>query len=78
MFFIPCTLELIYDNGLYLVYKTVFYFKVERFRCHNGQWLSVVETLGAEGGTGDATDDLPPYLSAEYLTTHRLTTSGIR
>uniref|UniRef100_A0A2A4K3Q0 Kinesin-associated protein 3 n=1 Tax=Heliothis virescens TaxID=7102 RepID=A0A2A4K3Q0_HELVI len=49
--------------------------KVERFRCHNGQWLSVVETLGAEGGTGDATDDLPPYLSAEYLTTHRLTTS---
>ncbi|CAH0700675.1 unnamed protein product [Spodoptera exigua] len=50
--------------------------KVERFRCHNGQWLSVVETLGAEGGTGDATDDLPPYLSAEYLTTHRLTTSG--
>ncbi|XP_075992210.1 kinesin associated protein 3 [Anticarsia gemmatalis] len=49
--------------------------KVERFRCHNGQWLSVVETLGAEGGTGDAADDLPPYLSAEYLTTHRLTTS---
>ncbi|KAJ8729488.1 hypothetical protein PYW08_001069 [Mythimna loreyi] len=49
--------------------------KVERFRCHNGQWLSVVETLGAEGGAGDATDDLPPYLSAEYLTTHRLTTS---
>ncbi|XP_026738566.1 kinesin-associated protein 3 [Trichoplusia ni] len=49
--------------------------KLERFRCHNGQWLSVVETLGAEGGTGDATDDLPPYLSAEYLTTHRLTTS---
>ncbi|KAM3959024.1 kinesin associated protein 3 [Aphomia sociella] len=72
--------------------------KVERFRCHNGQWLSVVETLGAEegagggegagagvrpegaggrGGTGagDAPDDLPPYLSAEYLTTHRLTTS---
>ncbi|KAJ0181791.1 hypothetical protein K1T71_002513 [Dendrolimus kikuchii] len=57
--------------------------KVERFRCHNGQWLSVVETLGAEGGAaaagaggaGDASDDLPPYLSAEYLTTHRLTTS---
>ncbi|XP_063838858.1 kinesin-associated protein 3 isoform X1 [Ostrinia nubilalis] len=49
--------------------------KVERFRCHNGQWLSVVETLGAEGGAGDAADDLPPYLSAEYLTTHRLTTS---
>ncbi|CAH0603200.1 unnamed protein product [Chrysodeixis includens] len=49
--------------------------KLERFRCHNGQWLTVVETLGAEGGTGDATDDLPPYLSAEYLTTHRLTTS---
>lgn len=59
--------------------------KVERFRCHNGQWLSVVETLGAEGagaggagGAGDAaepTDELPPYLSAEYLTTHRLTTS---
>ncbi|KOB76892.1 putative kinesin-associated protein [Operophtera brumata] len=48
--------------------------KVERFRCHNGQWLSVVETLG-EGGAGDFTDDLPPYLSAEYLTTHRLTTS---
>ncbi|OWR44914.1 putative kinesin-associated protein [Danaus plexippus plexippus] len=48
---------------------------VERFRCHNGQWLSVVETLGAEGGAGDAADDLPPYLSAEYLTTHRLTTS---
>ncbi|CAB3231121.1 unnamed protein product [Arctia plantaginis] len=49
--------------------------KVERFRCHNGQWLSVVETLGAEGSAGDANDDLPPYLSAEYLTTHRLTTS---
>ncbi|CAH0404766.1 unnamed protein product [Chilo suppressalis] len=51
--------------------------KVERFRCHNGQWLSVVETLGAEtaGGGGDGGDDLPPYLSAEYLTTHRLTTS---
>ncbi|XP_072936591.1 kinesin-associated protein 3 [Epargyreus clarus] len=49
--------------------------KVERFRCHNGQWLSVVETLGAEGGAGDAPDDLPPYLCAEYLTTHRLTTS---
>ncbi|CAG4968034.1 unnamed protein product [Colias eurytheme] len=49
--------------------------KLERFRCHNGQWLSVVETLGAEGGAGDAADDLPPYLSAEYLTTHRLTTS---
>lgn len=49
--------------------------KVERFRCHNGQWLSVVETLGAEGGAGDAADDLPPYLSAEYLTTHRLATS---
>ncbi|XP_047515958.1 kinesin-associated protein 3 [Pieris napi] len=49
--------------------------KVERFRCHNGQWLSVVETLGAEGGSGDAADELPPYLSAEYLTTHRLTTS---
>ncbi|XP_052756860.1 kinesin-associated protein 3 [Galleria mellonella] len=64
--------------------------KVERFRCHNGQWLSVVETLGAEngggvgagvaggaagGGGGDSADDLPPYLSAEYLTTHRLTTS---
>ncbi|XP_050675764.1 kinesin-associated protein 3 [Leptidea sinapis] len=49
--------------------------KVERFRCHNGQWLSVVETLGAEGGSGDAADDLPPYLSADYLTTHRLTTS---
>ncbi|XP_026487727.1 kinesin-associated protein 3 [Vanessa tameamea] len=49
--------------------------KLERFRCHNGQWLSVVETLGAEGGAGDASDDLPPYLSAEYLTTHRLTTS---
>ncbi|XP_013200445.1 kinesin-associated protein 3 [Amyelois transitella] len=49
--------------------------KVERFRCHNGQWLSVVETLGAEGGGGDAGDDLPPYLCAEYLTTHRLTTS---
>ncbi|XP_050360655.1 kinesin-associated protein 3 [Nymphalis io] len=49
--------------------------KLERFRCHNGQWLSVVETLGAESGAGDASDDLPPYLSAEYLTTHRLTTS---
>lgn len=49
--------------------------KVERFRCHNGQWLSVVETLGAEGGAGDANDDLPPYLSAEYLTSHRLATS---
>ncbi|XP_073941675.1 kinesin associated protein 3 [Choristoneura fumiferana] len=49
--------------------------KVERFRCHNGQWLSVVESLGAEGGAGDAPDDLPPYLSAEYLTTHRLATS---
>ncbi|XP_049865425.1 kinesin-associated protein 3 [Pectinophora gossypiella] len=49
--------------------------KVERFRCHNGQWLSVVETLGAEGGAADAADDLPPYLSAEYLTTHRLATS---
>ncbi|KAG6446230.1 hypothetical protein O3G_MSEX004368 [Manduca sexta] len=60
--------------------------KVERFRCHNGQWLAVVETLGAEGGEGaggagdagaaaDAADDLPPYLSAEYLTSHRLTTS---
>ncbi|KAI5641531.1 kinesin-associated protein (KAP) domain-containing protein [Phthorimaea operculella] len=36
--------------------------KLERFRCHNGQWLSV-------------SDDLPPYLSAEYLTTHRLATS---
>ncbi|XP_023955234.2 kinesin-associated protein 3 [Bicyclus anynana] len=54
--------------------------KVERFRCHNGQWLSVVETLGAEagagGGAGDAPDDLPPYLSAEYLTTHRLATTS--
>ncbi|KAL4704070.1 hypothetical protein ACJJTC_001992 [Scirpophaga incertulas] len=49
--------------------------KVERFRCHNGQWLSVVETLGADGVAGDNSDDLPPYLSAEYLTTHRLTTS---
>ncbi|XP_061707895.1 kinesin-associated protein 3 isoform X2 [Cydia pomonella] len=50
--------------------------KVERFRCHNGQWLSVVESLGAEGaGAGDAADELPPYLSAEYLTTHRLATS---
>ncbi|XP_013133519.1 PREDICTED: kinesin-associated protein 3 [Papilio polytes] len=63
--------------------------KVERFRCHNGQWLSVVETLGeggegggagdgagagGGGGAGDA-DDLPPYLSADYLTTHRLTTA---
>ncbi|XP_069365605.1 kinesin-associated protein 3 [Maniola hyperantus] len=50
--------------------------KVERFRCHNGQWLSVVETLGAEGSAGDAPDDLPPYLSAAYLTTHRLTTTS--
>ncbi|XP_026323030.1 kinesin-associated protein 3 isoform X2 [Hyposmocoma kahamanoa] len=49
--------------------------KVERFRCHNGQWLSMVETLDAEGAAGDAADDLPPYLSAEYLTTHRLTNS---
>ncbi|XP_041972064.1 kinesin-associated protein 3 [Aricia agestis] len=52
--------------------------KVERFRCHNGQWLSVVETLGAEGGAGGGAgggDELPPYLSADYLTTHRLTTS---
>lgn len=49
--------------------------QVERFRCHNGQWLSVVETLG-EGGAGDCADDLPPYLSAQYLTQHRLTTSG--
>ncbi|KAG7311591.1 hypothetical protein JYU34_002639 [Plutella xylostella] len=52
--------------------------KVERFRCHNGQWLSVVETLGAPGGGAGAEgegDDLPPYLSAEYLTTHPLATS---
>ncbi|CAG5021715.1 unnamed protein product [Parnassius apollo] len=49
--------------------------KVERFRCHNGQWLAVVETLGCESGAGDATDELPPYLSADYLTTHRLTTA---
>ncbi|XP_053625561.1 kinesin-associated protein 3 [Plodia interpunctella] len=46
--------------------------KVERFRCHNGQWLSVVETLGAEGAA--ESDELPPYLCAEYLTTHRLAT----
>ncbi|XP_014358361.2 kinesin-associated protein 3 [Papilio machaon] len=53
--------------------------KVERFRCHNGQWLSIVETLGEGAGAGtgapDAADDLPPYLSADYLTTHRLTTA---
>ncbi|KAF9823014.1 hypothetical protein SFRURICE_018188 [Spodoptera frugiperda] len=39
------------------------------------EWAVRIKTLGAEGGTGDAADDLPPYLSAEYLTTHRLTTS---
>ncbi|KPI93857.1 PREDICTED: kinesin-associated protein 3 [Papilio xuthus] len=53
--------------------------KVERFRCHNGQWLSIVETLGEGAGAGtgapDAAEDLPPYLSADYLTTHRLTTA---
>ncbi|GBP64110.1 Kinesin-associated protein 3 [Eumeta japonica] len=51
--------------------------KVERFRCHNGQWLSMIETLGGGGGAGnaDCVDELPPYLSADYLTTHRLTTS---
>ncbi|XP_045458974.1 kinesin-associated protein 3 [Melitaea cinxia] len=46
--------------------------KLERFRCHNGQWLSVVETLGADGGAGDECA-LPPYLSADFLLAgHRL------
>lgn len=54
---------------------------MERFRCHNAQWLSVVETLGAGdgesgGAEGDAEGDLPPYLSPNYLSTHNLFPSG--
>lgn len=54
--------------------------KVERFRCHNGEWLNAVECIGG-GGDGEPAPDsepgaeLPPYLSAEYLTMHRLATS---
>lgn len=51
---------------------------MERFRCHNAQWLNVVEELVGDGETGDLSDpDLPPYLSTEYLSNNNIFKAGM-
>lgn len=45
--------------------------KLEKFRNHNSQWLSMVETQEADDlqdyGTVEEEDDLPAYLTSDYL-----------
>lgn len=44
--------------------------KLEKFRNHNSQWLSMVETESSEffNDIGEAEEDMPVFLTSDYLT----------
>lgn len=42
--------------------------RIEKFRNHNQQWLTMVDTQQLDSEEEDE-DELPPYLNTEYLST---------
>ncbi|CAH0558068.1 unnamed protein product [Brassicogethes aeneus] len=43
--------------------------KIEKFRHHNAQWLTMVDSQQLDPEEEEEEDELPPYLNTEYLST---------